>query len=92
MDFNSEIRNCSRNECKKKFAIIGQEQLFYQRKELPLPEHCPSCRHIMRMALRSERQLYRRTCKKCNSSILSTYPEKAPYIIYCQSCFWEEID
>lgn len=92
MNTNSEIKTCDHKECNKKFTIIAQEQLFYQRKELPLPEHCPSCRHIMRMALRSERQLYRRTCKKCDASILSIYPEKAPYTIYCQSCFWKDIE
>ena len=43
------------------------------------------------MALRSERQLYKRPCDKCKESMLSTYPPNAPYQVYCQKCFWENI-
>jgi hypothetical protein len=43
------------------------------------------------MALRNERQMYKRTCAKCQKPMLATYPEDAPYVIYCQACFWENI-
>lgn len=87
----AEILVCKNEECGKKFRVIAQEQEFYTRKNLPLPAQCPSCRHRERMALRTERSLHRRDCGKCKRSMLSVYPSSAPYIIYCQECFWNEI-
>lgn len=78
-------------DCQKDFKVIPQEKKFYDDKKLPLPDQCPACRHKLRMALRNERQLYKRTCNKCHQSMLSTYPENAPYTVYCQKCFWENI-
>ena len=78
--------------CGKEFIVIPQEAAFYQQKKLPLPDHCPACRHRQRMALRSERQLHKRTCDKCKQLTLSVYPQEAPYLVYCTNCFWENID
>jgi len=83
---------CKNTDCNKPFSIIAQEAAFYENKNLPMPDHCPSCRHKRRMALRSERQMHHRTCHKCSESMLSTYPENAPYTVYCQTCFWENIE
>ena len=82
---------CTNSACQKEFFVIAQEATFYEQKKLPLPDHCPACRHKQRMALRSERQLYKRTCDKCKKSIVSVYPEESPYTIYCNQCFWENI-
>jgi len=87
----SKTGACTNPACNKEFRVIGQEVMFYEQKKLPLPDLCPACRHRQRMALRNERSLYKRTCEKCNESTLSTYPEDAPYTIYCQKCFWENI-
>lgn len=82
---------CQSPSCGKGFIVIPQEAAFYEKKELPLPDHCPACRHRQRMALRSERQLYKRMCDKCKQEMLSVYPASAPYIVYCHKCFWENI-
>jgi len=82
---------CSTANCGKNFIVITAEAEFYQRKKLPLPTHCPTCRHQHRMALRSERQMYKHECDKCKKQMLSVYPQEAPYTIYCQQCFWEDI-
>lgn len=75
----------------KEFLVIPQEAQFYLERKLPLPDICPEERHRQRMALRSERQMHRRTCDKCQENILSVIPEDAPYTVYCQKCFWENI-
>lgn len=85
------VRSCVSADCGKQFRVIAQELKFYESKKLPLPGFCPACRHKQRMALRNERTLYRRTCGKCNKSMLTTYPPDAPYLIYCQDCFWKNI-
>ncbi len=89
---NPTIKLTCKNEgCGKDFIVIETEAQFYEQKHLPLPDHCPACRHRQRMALRSERQLYKRTCGKCKTSMLSVYPTDAPYVAYCNKCFWENI-
>lgn len=84
-------KTCTNPVCRKNFRIVAQEHDFYERKALPEPDHCPACRHRARMALRSERALYRRTCIYCQKDCLSTIPETAPYKIACHTCFWENI-
>lgn len=91
MIINQTTITCRTEGCNKQFRIIPQEDEFYETKRLSLPDYCPACRHKQRMALRSERALYRRTCAKCQTLMLSVYPETAPYIVYCQKCFWENI-
>jgi len=75
--------------CSKGFKIIPQEKTFYKKKKLPEPENCPDCRRKRRLSLRNERTLYKRTCDKCQKSIVSTYSKDSKYQIYCQECFWE---
>lgn len=84
--------HCVNPECLKEFIVIPQEAVFYEQKKLPLPDHCPACRHRHRMALRSERQLFKRTCDKCKKSMVSVYPQEALYLVYCTNCFWENIE
>lgn len=91
MTTEEKILICKEVDCGKQFRVIPQEEKFYEMKKLPLPDQCPACRHKERMALRNERKLYKRECDKCKKQMLSTYPQNAPYTIYCQKCFWENI-
>ena len=81
------VLTCKNTDCGAEFLVIPHEQKIYQKKGIPAPDFCPACRHKQRMALRNERQMY-----KCGNSMLATYPEDAPYLIYCQECFWKHID
>lgn len=85
----SERRTCQ--ICGKDFLIIDAEQAFYVRKELPFPAECPKCRQDKRLAMRNERNLYKRTCSKCGKDIISVYAADSPYTVYCQPCFWEYV-
>ena len=75
--------------CQKDFRIIVQEQQYYKKKQLPLPDHCPECRQKERLLLRNDRKLHQRTFNKCNKTIISTYQAYSLYVVYCQECFWE---
>ena len=57
---------------------------------IPEPSHCPDCRQQRRLAWRNERNLYKRMCDLCKSSMLSIYNEKAPFPVYCQPCWWSD--
>ncbi|MBT6068174.1 hypothetical protein HOG48_00285 [Candidatus Peregrinibacteria bacterium] len=91
MTTEKTILKCKNPHCEKDFHVIPQEADLYKRKNLPSPDFCPECRHRQRMALRNERKLYGRPCGKCQKQMLSTYPETAPYTVYCQECFWANI-
>ncbi|MFA5820696.1 MAG: zinc-ribbon domain containing protein [Candidatus Gracilibacteria bacterium] len=75
--------------CGKNFLIVDQEQVFYEKKKLPMPVDCPKCRQNIRLAMRNERNLYKRKCDKCQQEVISTYAPESPYVVYCQKCFWE---
>ena len=78
-------------ECNKKFLIIEQEEAFYKKKDLPLPTRCPDCRRKIRLTFKNPRKLYHRDCDKCRKDIITTYPPDTPYKIYCQECYWQEM-
>lgn len=82
---------CKNSGCQKDFLVIKAEEKFLAKKDLPMPDLCPACRHRQRMALRNERKLYKRDCDFCKEEMLSTIPDTSPYKIYCQKCFWDEI-
>ncbi|MFH1012841.1 MAG: zinc-ribbon domain containing protein [Candidatus Peregrinibacteria bacterium] len=79
-------------QCKKEFLVIAQEQAFYQQKKLPFPQHCPECRRDRRRGLRNERKLYERRCDKCHLELLSTYAKDCPYIVYCEDCYYKQVN
>lgn len=79
------------SECKKNFLVISQEQAFYEKKDLLLPKRCPECRHKIRMTFKNPRKLHKRKCDKCQKEILTTYPPETEYKIYCQNCYWQEM-
>lgn len=85
----SEQKKCI--NCGRDFIVLDKEQAFYQRKSLPWPSECPKCRQDARLALRNERNLYRRNCNKCNEPMISPYKPDSPYTIYCQKCFWDYV-
>ena len=85
----SEQKICE--NCKKVFLVVEKEIEFLKHKDIPLPSECFKCRQDKRLAMRNERNLYKRKCNKCNQEMISTYAPDSPYIIYCQKCFWEYV-
>ena len=71
--------------CQKQFLVIDQEQSFLQKKGLPMPTMCPSCRQLRRLNLRGGRQLFKTKCQKCGKDIVVSYdPAKQQQPIYCK--------
>ncbi|MEK7616237.1 MAG: hypothetical protein AAB420_03475 [Patescibacteria group bacterium] len=78
-------------ECKKAYRIIEKELGFYQTEKLPLPRTCLNCRHKHRIAQRNRTMLYDRTCAKCGAAIVTAYSPERKEIIYCESCYQQEV-
>ena len=71
----------------KPYKITAQEWQFYRDMGLPVPRKCPDQRHKERLALRTPRKLWQRTCAKCKAAIETTYAPDRPEIVYCESCY-----
>jgi uncharacterized protein YbaR (Trm112 family) len=76
--------------CKQSFEIDDQDFKFYEKVSAPTPLYCPSCRMQRRLVHRNERSLYKRACDLCEKSVVSIYPEKTPFPVYCQKCWWSD--
>ena len=84
-----EILACSL--CSRNYRITVPELKFYRRQSLPIPRNCFYCRHKARKSLKNPRQLFDRTCEKCQAPIRTTYQESQPEIVYCESCYLKEV-
>ena len=83
---------CSQ-QCTEAFKIVPEELKFYKRMNLSLPRLCPNCRHYERLSQRNPMKLWHRTCmhKGCANEFETTYAPDRPEIIYCESCYQQEV-
>ncbi len=81
-----ETKRCQ--NCKNEFVIEPEDFAFYEKIKVPPPTWCPECRFQRRLAFFNLTQLYRRRCDLCGEERVSTYHPKAPYRVYCSSCWW----
>lgn len=77
--------------CKKNYKIIPQELKFYRKMELPIPRHCPMCRHRSRFQQRNPYILQNRPCGQCSTPLLSTYATDRPEKVLCEKCYLSEV-
>ena len=95
-----EILVCK--DCKKNFRITKSELDFYKRMNLPLPHKDFECRHQDRMSKRNPRKLWPRACmcelenhthsdKKCSNEFETSYSPDRKEIVYCETCYQQEV-
>jgi len=75
----------------RNFRITMQELQFYRKMNLPLPHKSFFARHIDRLVRRGPYQLFDRNCAKCNKEIKTSYATDRPEIVYCESCYNNEV-
>lgn len=73
------------------FRLHPTEVEFYKKMKLPTPISCFPCRLKARLARRNPRKLWKRECMKCNKEIETSYAPDRPEIVYCESCYNQEI-
>ncbi len=90
-DPGKEVFVC--RECKKNYRIIEDELGFYKRMSIPLPRHCPECRHLRRMKNRGPNKLWQRGCmnKGCQNKFATPYSPDSSEIIFCEKCYNQEV-
>ena len=77
--------------CSRNYLVTPAELLFYRKMMLPLPRKCFFCRHADRLVRRGPMKIFDRTCAKCNKDIQTTYAPERPEIVYCESCYQNEV-
>jgi len=90
-DVLKEVLVCE--DCKKNFIITKSEFDFYKRMNIPLPHKDFECRHKDRMLKRNPRKLWHRKCMKegCKNEFETSYSTDRPEIIYCETCYQQEV-
>ncbi len=86
---DGNVRVCL--DCNKSFIVTNKEKGIYAKLHILAPTKCHECRHKARIARRPMRKLWKSKCDKCSKDISTVYSPGSPEIIYCGSCFREEI-
>lgn len=73
------------------YRIVWPEYRLYQKLNIPLPRKHHDVRHLERMKLRPWREIYLRNCDKTWKEILSIYPSDAPFKVYSEEAWRQEI-
>lgn len=84
-----EVVEC--DNCKNGFRFTGGELNLYKKLNLPLPENCPKCREERRFNSINKPYSFDSNCGKCNKEITIMHNPKDNKIVYCVSCYQQEI-
>ena len=88
-DILQAILKC--DQCGRNYQIISRELQFLRRFNLPIPRHCPLCRDFARIKQLNPMDIFDRTCAKCGKDIQTSYSPDRPEIVYCESCYQNEV-
>lgn len=88
-DILKAILKC--DQCGKNYLIIRMELEFYRRMSIPIPRRCPLCRDRARIKLLNPIKIYHRQCAKCGNDIETSYAPERPEIVYCETCYQNEV-
>ena len=90
----SSIILCGGNTllCSSSYRITQDELSFYKKHNLPIPRFCPMCRVYNRFMLQYPYKLYTRSCmNNCGRTFETTYAPDRLEIVYCESCYQQEV-
>lgn len=73
------------------FKITQDELAFYRKMNIPLPRESFNIRHLKRLNRRPKLKLLNRDCTKCGIKIKTVYTKEFSPIIYCESCYQQEV-
>ncbi|MFA5792003.1 MAG: hypothetical protein WC884_03110 [Candidatus Paceibacterota bacterium] len=95
-NFTKEIIECKNKgkietQCTLAFRIMSEELAFYKKQKIPIPEYCPNCRHYIRLSKHLPPKIFNRICAKCKNEIISSYSPDRKEIVYCETCYNQEV-
>lgn len=91
-EITKEIIACE--SCKRAYRIVPIELQFYRRIGLPLPHLCHNCRFLNRFKFINPPKLWHRSCMNngCENEFETSYSPESPEIVYCESCYQNEVN
>ncbi len=97
--FTKEIMKCE--DCSRNYQIIPSELQFYKFNQIPIPRLCFFCRKQNLLQKRGPTKLWKRSCMceksnhshtaKCQNEFETSYDPERPEILYCESCYQQEV-
>jgi hypothetical protein len=80
--------------CTTAFKIIPDELALYRKFGVSLPRLCSNCRTFERLKQRTGLQQYVRVCmhEGCTNAFSTTYNPADGDIVYCESCYQQEVE
>ena len=78
-------------ECGRPYRVVPAELQLLRRFGLPVPRSCFNCRHLARVRRMNPPRLWGRNCAKCGAGIETSYSPDRPEIVYCESCYQQEV-
>jgi len=85
-----EVIECA--TCGKGFRIIPMELKFLRERNFPLPRQCPFCRIDEKFSQWIKNlRVIPRTCDKCGASFTTNYTQDEAPVIYCKTCYNNEV-
>lgn len=89
-DILNEIIECT--NCERGYRITEGELGLYRKLGVPIPSKCPKCRETRRFSLVNKPRFYESKCNKCGKEIKTMYDPRQGKIIYCESCYQQEVN
>jgi hypothetical protein len=77
--------------CDKNYLLIKMELDFYRAHNIPIPRKCSLCRERERLGRLNPIEIYDRTCAKCSKAIKTSYAPDRKEIVYCETCYSNEV-
>lgn len=71
--------------CQQKFTTTNEDQIFYEKFDVPSPTLCPDCRQQRRLIFGNQLHLYKRKCDLTGREVVSNYHPDLPYKVYEQA-------
>ena len=86
-----EILQCI--DCERNYKITEAELTLYRRMQVPIPHRCFYCRLSTRLKKRNSYKLWHRKCMKpeCTNEFETSYAPDRPEIVYCETCYNNEV-
>jgi hypothetical protein len=93
-EFYQQTKPCQNKRkskyCIGDFDITPDDFTFYEKINVPPPSFCPECRLQRRLVWMKGIDLFYRKCDLCQEMKLSMYHPDAPYVVYCDRCWWSD--
>lgn len=86
-------KSAQNHKCTKAFRIIPNELAMYRKWNIPLPRKCPNTRNFELSQLRNPVNFWHRKCMKegCENEFETSYSPARPEIVYCETCYQQEV-